>query len=58
VSLMLPRAEGRGEPIEVRREAGRPATIRCGRCGHGFHEALGRDGCPNCHGEGLGDGNA
>ena len=29
--------------------------IECEFCGYYFEEKLGRFGCPNCHGEGLGD---
>lgn len=27
--------------------------VLCHQCGHQYQEALGRYGCPNCHGEGL-----
>lgn len=29
--------------------------IRCEACGYYFPSRLGKYGCPNCHGEGLGD---
>lgn len=29
--------------------------IRCEACGYCFPSRLGKYGCPNCHGEGLGD---